>query len=180
MFVLWELFWTFFKLGFISFGGGYAMLPIIEHEALTHMWLTPQQYTEAVTLAGMAPGPVAMNSAVYVGYAAQGIPGVLAASLGIVLPSAIIMLLVATIFYKMYDNHWVQAALDGMKPAVVALIAYAAVNMTMNAGLLIGWSNSTYISIGIFALALLALVKFRIHPIAVILISGIAGMILYA
>lgn len=156
------------------------MLPIIEREALTHMWLTQAQYADAVTLAGMAPGPIAMNSAVYVGYTAAGLAGSLAASLGVVLPSAIIMLLVATIFYKMYDNHWVQAALDGMKPAVIALIAYAAVNMTMNADLLSGWSNSTYISIGIFVLALLALVKLRIHPIAVILISGIAGMVLYA
>ncbi|MBN3524782.1 chromate transporter [Paenibacillus apiarius] len=177
--MLWDLFWTFFKLGFVSFGGGYAMLPVIEHEALSHQWLTGQQYTEAVALAGMAPGPIAMNSAVYVGYMAAGWAGSLITSLGIVLPSTLIMFLVATIFYRVYDNHWVQAALDGMKPAVIALIAYAAVNMTMHSDFASGWNWRFLLPVSIFVCAILALMKLRMHPIAVILLSGIAGIIVY-
>lgn len=177
--MLWELFWTFFKLGFVSFGGGYAMLPVIEHEALSHHWMTAEQYTEAITLAGMAPGPIAMNSAVYVGYTASGLIGSIAASLGVILPSAIIMLLIATIFYRVYDNQWVQSALDGMKPAVIALIAYAAVNMAMHSGLTAKWTLSSFIPVAIFACALIALMKLKFHPIAVILLSGIAGIVIY-
>lgn len=176
--MLWELFWTFFKLGFISFGGGYAMLPVIEHEALSHHWMTAEQYTEAIALAGMAPGPIAMNSAVYVGYTASGWIGSIVASLGVVMPSAIIMLLIATIFYRVYDNHWVQSALDGMKPALVALIAYAAVNMAMHSGLAT-WTASSLLPVAIFACALLTLMKLKLHPIAVILLSGIAGIVIY-
>ncbi|MCE5168678.1 chromate transporter [Paenibacillus profundus] len=177
--MLWDLFWTFFKLGFVSFGGGYAMLPVIEHEALSHQWLTGQQYTEAVALAGMAPGPIAMNSAVYVGYMAAGWAGSLITALGIILPSAIIMFLVATIFYRVYDNHWVQSALDGMKPAVIALIAYAAVNMTMHSDFASGWNWGLLLPVIIFVCAMLALMKLRMHPIVVILLSGIAGIIVY-
>ncbi|MCG7408523.1 chromate transporter [Paenibacillus sp. ACRRX] len=178
--MLWSLFWTFLKLGFVSFGGGYAMLPVIEYEAAVHHWMSAQQYTEAVALAGMAPGPVAMNIAVYVGFTAAGLPGSLVASLGIILPSVMIMFLVATIFYRMYDNQWVQAALGGMKPAVIALVAYAAVNMAMHSEILQGYSIRTYASIVIFALSLLGLVKFRMHPITVILLSGIVGIAIYA
>lgn len=177
--MLWDLFWTFFKLGFVSFGGGYAMLPVIEHEALSHQWLTGQQYTEAVALAGMAPGPIAMNSAVYVGYMAAGWAGSLITALGIILPSALIMFLVATIFYRVYDNHWVQSALDGMKPAVIALIAYAAVNMTMHSDFTFGWNWGLLLPVSIFVCAMLALMKLRMHPIVVILLSGIAGIIVY-
>ncbi|WP_245596005.1 chromate transporter [Paenibacillus taiwanensis] len=178
--MLWSLFWTFLKLGFVSFGGGYAMLPVIEYEAAVHHWMSAQQYTEAVALAGMAPGPVAMNIAVYVGFTAAGWFGSLVASLGIILPSVMIMFLVATIFYRMYDNQWVQAALGGMKPAVIALVAYAAVNMAMHSEIVQGYSIRTYASIVIFALSLLGLVKFRMHPITVILLSGIVGIAIYA
>ncbi|WP_028594682.1 chromate transporter [Paenibacillus assamensis] len=177
--MIWDLFWTFFKLGFVSFGGGYAMIPLIEHEVLQHNWMTATEFTDAVTLAGMAPGSVAMNSAVYVGYAASGWIGSTAASIGIVLPSIILMFLVATLFYRMYHNHWVQAALDGMKPAVMALIAYAAFNMAVHSGLLNGYARYTWFSIVIFAVMLFALIRWKLHPIAVILISGIAGIILY-
>ncbi|GIP29739.1 chromate transporter [Paenibacillus sp. J23TS9] len=178
--MLLELFWTFFKIGFMSFGGGYAMLPVIEHAALKEGWMTTQQYTEAIALAGMAPGPVAMNSAVYVGYTASGWVGSLIASLGIVFPSAIIMFLVATIFYRVYDNHWVQAALNGMKPAVIALIAYAAYTMTIHSGFITGFSVSTFASIAIFIAALIAMIRFRVHPLAMILVSGIVGILIYA
>lgn len=178
--MLLELFWTFFKIGFMSFGGGYAMLPVIEHAALKEGWMSAQQYTEAIALAGMAPGPVAMNIAVYVGYSAGGPAGSLIASLGIVFPSAIIMFLVATVFYRVYDNQWVQAALNGMKPAVIALIAYAAYTMTVQSGFIAGLSVSTFASIAIFIAALIAMIRFRVHPLAMILVSGMVGILIYA
>ncbi|MEI0739306.1 chromate transporter [Paenibacillus sp. JTLBN-2024] len=178
--MLLELLWTFFKIGFMSFGGGYAMLPVIEHAALKEGWMTAEQYTEAIAIAGMAPGPVAMNSAVYVGYAAGGWIGSLVASLGIVLPSVIVMFLVATVFYRVYDNQWIQAALNGMKPAVIALIAYAAYTMTIHSGFITGFSFSTFASIAIFIAALTAMIRFRVHPLAMIIVSGIVGIVIYA
>ncbi|MCM3746209.1 chromate transporter [Paenibacillus pasadenensis] len=178
--MLMNLFWTFFKIGFMSFGGGYAMLPVVGQAVMDNNWMSPQQYTEAIALAGMAPGPVAMNAAVYVGYSTAGLPGSLVASLGMVLPSAIIIFLVATVFYRMYDNHWVQATLNGMKPAVIALIAYAAYTMTINSNIKAAATVSTFASVAIFIAALAAMIKFRVHPLAIILGSGIVGIWIYA
>lgn len=178
--MLMNLFWTFFKIGFMSFGGGYAMLPVVGQAVMDNNWMSPQQYTEAIALAGMAPGPVAMNAAVYVGYSTAGLPGSLVASLGMVLPSAIIIFLVATVFYRMYDNHWVQATLNGMKPAVIALIAYAAYTMTINSNIKAAVTLSTFASVAIFIAALAAMIKFRVHPLAIILGSGIVGIWIYA
>ncbi|UHA74889.1 chromate transporter [Paenibacillus sp. 481] len=177
--MLWDLFWTFLKLGFVSFGGGYAMLPVIEHEAIGQGWMNAEQYADAIALAGMAPGSIAMNSAIYVGYATAGVWGSVVSTIGIVIPSVFTMFMVATLFYRMYHNDWVQSALDGMKPAVIALIAYAAVSMVTHSGLIQGWSIGTLFAAGVFICALLALLRFRLHPIAVILLSGIAGIIIY-
>ncbi|SDT41302.1 chromate transporter [Paenibacillaceae bacterium GAS479] len=178
--MLMNLFWTFFKIGFMSFGGGYAMLPVIGQATLTNGWMDAQEYSEAIAIAGMAPGPVAMNAAVYVGYSTAGWPGSIFASLGMILPSAIIIFLVATFFYRMYDNHWVQATLGGMKPAVIALIAYAAYTMTINSNFKLAASVSTFASVAIFVAALVAMIKFRVHPLAIILGSGIVGIWIYA
>ena len=118
-----NLFFTFFKIGLFTFGGGYAMIPLIKHEVINnHKWLTDKEFVDLLTLAQAAPGPISLNTAVFVGYKQQGYAGALAAVLGVVLPSFSILLLVAMFFSNMRDNVWVDAAFKGMRPAVVALI----------------------------------------------------------
>ena len=118
-----EILKSFLKIGAFTFGGGYAMIPIIQYEVVNRRkWLSEQEYVELLTIAQAAPGPISLNTAVFVGYKCKGYKGALAAILGVVLPSFVIILLVAMFFHTMRDNRWVDAAFRGMRPAVVALI----------------------------------------------------------
>ena len=98
--VLWQLFYTFFIIGFVSFGGGYAMIPIIETEVMQHGWMTSEQLTNMIAIAGMSPGPIGANIAVLIGYSTAGLPGAIISTLGILLPSLILVLIVATFLYE--------------------------------------------------------------------------------
>lgn len=118
-----EILWSFLKIGAFTFGGGYAMIPLIQHEVINHRrWLREGEFVELLTIAQTAPGPIALNTAVFVGYKLRGYRGALAAVLGVVIPSFLIILVVAMFFADMRDNVWVDAAFKGMRPAVVALI----------------------------------------------------------
>ena len=118
-----EIFWTFLKIGAFTFGGGYAMIPLIQHEVINHRrWLREGEFIELLTIAQTAPGPIALNTAVFVGYKLRGYRGALMAVLGVVVPSFMIILVVAMFFADIRDNVWVDAAFKGMRPAVVALI----------------------------------------------------------
>ena len=118
-----EILWSFLKIGAFTFGGGYAMIPLIQHEVINHRrWLREGEFVELLTIAQTAPGPIALNTAVFVGYKLCGYRGALAAVLGVVIPSFLIILVVAMFFADMRDNVWVDAAFKGMRPAVVALI----------------------------------------------------------
>lgn len=118
-----EILWSFLKIGAFTFGGGYAMIPLIQHEVINHRrWLREGEFVELLTIAQSAPGPIALNTAVFVGYKLRGYRGALAAVLGVVIPSFLIILVVAMFFADMRDNVWVDAAFKGMRPAVVALI----------------------------------------------------------
>ena len=118
-----EILKSFLKIGAFTFGGGYAMIPIIQYEVVNRRkWLSEQEFVELLTIAQAAPGPISLNTAVFVGYKCKGYKGALAAILGVVLPSFVIILLVAMFFHTMRDNRWVDAAFRGMRPAVVALI----------------------------------------------------------
>lgn len=173
--MLLQLFWTFFKVGLVSFGGGYAMIPIIENEVAAHGWLTPERFAEVTTLAGMSPGPIAMNSAIYVGFQTAGLAGATAAALGIVLPSLIIVVAAAAFFYKAHQNRLVKSAFYGLRPIVTGLIVYAAIRFASVNGVFGGLTLHTAFALGIFAFALFAMAKLKMHPIYVILLSGIAG-----
>ena len=98
--MLWELFITFLKIGFMSFGGGYAMIPIIQHEVEQHAWMTTEHFAQSVAVAGMAPGPIATNTATLIGYKADGIVGAIISTIGMVLPSLVIVLIISSFFYK--------------------------------------------------------------------------------
>ncbi|WP_409345224.1 chromate transporter [Paenibacillus sp. MBLB4367] len=173
--MLFQLFWTFFKVGLVSFGGGYAMIPIIENEVASHGWLTPERFAEVTTLAGMSPGPIAMNSAIYVGFQTSGLAGATAAALGIVLPSLIIVVAAAAFFYKAHQHKLVKSAFYGLRPIVTGLIVYAAIRFASVNGVFGGLNVHTAFTLGIFAFALYAIAKLRMHPVYVILLSGVAG-----
>ena len=117
------LFASFFKIGLFTFGGGYAMIPIIQHEVIEHRrWIAKSEFLDLLTLAQSAPGPISLNTSVFVGYKLYGYRGAFTALLGIVLPSFVIILLIALFFSQIRHNEIVDAAFKGMRPAVVALI----------------------------------------------------------
>ena len=118
------LFRSFLKIGAFTFGGGYAMIPVIENEVIDRRgWIARRDFLDLLTLAQSAPGPIALNTAVFVGYKLRGLRGALAALAGVVVPSFTAILLIAFLFADIRYNPWVDAAFRGMRPAVVALIA---------------------------------------------------------
>ena len=121
--MLLKLFTTFFKIGLFSFGGGFAMIPLIQREVIErHKWINSKDFVDMLVLAQSTPGPIAVNTAVFVGYKTAGIAGAVAATLGTVLPAFIVILLLALFFAEVRENRYVDAAFRAMRPAVVALI----------------------------------------------------------
>lgn len=121
--MLLQIFTTFFKIGLFCFGGGFAMIPLIEREVIERWhWIDRKDFLDMLVLAQSTPGPVAVNTAVFVGYKTAGVVGAIAATLGTVLPSFIVILVVAMFFAEVRDNRYVDAAFRAMRPAVVALI----------------------------------------------------------
>ncbi len=125
-----QLFWTFFKIGAFTFGSGYAMIPMIEKEVVDRRkWFDKDDFYDQFALASSAPGPFALNTAVFVGYKMKGWWGSLAAVLGAVVPSFVIILVIAVYLTESSDNRYVEAAFKGIRPAVIALIAVPFINM---------------------------------------------------
>ena len=121
--MLFKLFTTFFKIGLFCFGGGFAMIPLIQREVIErHRWIDEKDFLDMLVLAQSTPGPVAVNTSVFVGYKMAGVAGAIAATLGTVLPSFIVILLLALFFAEVRENRYVDAAFRAMRPAVVALI----------------------------------------------------------
>ncbi len=168
------LFWSFLKIGIFGFGGGYAILALIEHEVVDiHGWMTTAEFTDIVAISQATPGPIAINCATYVGYTAtDSILGSAIATFAVCLPSLILASLAARFIYKFRDNKYVSAAFNGLRPAVVGLILAAGIS-------LINQDNFTdYISVIIFAVVALA-TYFKANPIILLVLSGIAGYLLY-
>lgn len=170
-----QLLWVYLKIGTFGFGGGYAMLSLIQHEIVDiHQWLTPQQFTDVVAISQMTPGPIGINSATYVGYAVtHSVWGAVLATVAVCLPSFILVLLISYFFAKCKDNKYIKAAMSGLLPMSVALIASAALLMMNRENFI------DYKSIGIFAVAFLATWKCNLHPILLICLAGAAGALLY-
>lgn len=168
------LFWSFLKIGIFGFGGGYAILALIEHEVVDiHGWMTTAEFTDIVAISQATPGPIAINCATYVGYTAtDSILGSAIATFAVCLPSLILASLAARFIYKFRDNKYVSAAFNGLRPAVVGLILAAGIS-------LINQDNFTdYISVIIFAIVALA-TYFKANPIILLVLSGIAGYLIY-
>lgn len=180
-----ELFLGFFQIGLSSIGGGYASLPMIQSQVVEkHGWLTLTQFTDIITIAEMTPGPIAINGSTFIGVQVGGIPGALIATFGCVLPSFLIVLTLGFFYYKYRDLKAVNGVLQGMKPAVVAMIASAGLSITIlalfgSSSILSSFKDINFIAIGIFLVGLLVLKKFKPNPIYIILGSGVVGLIVY-
>ena len=166
-----QLFITFFKIGLFGFGGGYAMLSLIQHEIVeSHNWLTTSEFTDIVAISQMTPGPIGINAATFVGYTASGnVWGAAIATIALCLPSFILMLIICKLFSLFRANPYFDAAFKALRPIVVGLIASAAL-------ILITPDNfSDYKSVIIFAVAFFITWKLKLHPILTIIAAGVFG-----
>ena len=165
------LFFTFFRIGAFTFGGGYAMIPLIQKEVVEDMcWMNDQECMDIIGVTQVAPGAVAINTAIYIGYKLLGIQGALVAALGIVLPSFLIITLIAVLFPRLQERPLVQAFFQGVRPGIVAMIAYAAYRMSHH--VLKGRFSQI-----LAASALVLVLLFQVHPIAAIIAGGLSGLI---
>ena len=184
-----ELFLTFLQVGAVSFGGGYAMISLIREKVQMHGWLTEEELLNMIAVSESTPGPIAVNMATFVGSAQGGFLGALVATLGIVLPSFVIILLIASLFTRLLKYGGVKATLGGIRPAIVAMIL--ATGLTMLLGLAFGiQSVKSTPTLDPKALLLFAIVvtlpylfskwkKKALSPILLILLSGVLGILFY-
>ena len=178
-----QLFYTFFKIGMFGFGGGYAMLSMIQGEVVTRYgWLTAQEFTDIVAVSQMTPGPIGINTATYVGFTATGsVWGSLIATFAVVLPSFILMLAISKFFLKYQKHPAVEAVFSGLRPAVVGLLASAALLLMNkdNFGAPQEDVQAFAVSCLIFLVAFIGTRKYKVSPILMIVACGVAGLLLY-
>ncbi|QPW60959.1 chromate transporter [Clostridium botulinum] len=166
-----EMFVIFFKIGAFTIGGGYAMLPLIEREIVDKKsWIEKEEYLDMIALAQSSPGPIAVNTSVFVGYKIGRVPGIFATTLGSVLPSFLIILVVASFFVGIQNNIIVEKIFKGIRPAVVALIAAPVIRMGKDAKI-----NKKTVIIPIIVAILVGF--FKVMAIIVIIVSAILGII---
>lgn len=186
-----QLFWTFFKIGLFTFGGGYAMIPLISQEVVGLNWLTEAQLINYIGISEATPGPFAINIATFVGATQGGFLGAVCSTLGVVLPSFIIILLVASIFRHFEENKFVNGALRGINPVVYALIIGTGVvllvkNFWTNAFDFSATPDFDYISLIIAAIVVAGSLVFKkvkgknLSAIWIIVFGAVAGMVLYS
>ncbi len=172
---LWTLFVVFFKIGLFSFGGGYAILPLIQKEVVViHKWITVSQFTDIVAVSQVTPGPIAINSSTYVGYLVTGnVIGATVATVGLIMPSVIIMTVFSIFFLKFQDNKYISNAFAGLRVVVVGLILSATL-------LLMDKDNFIdFKSIIIFGVTLLLFLKWKVNAIWLTVGAAIAGILIY-
>lgn len=171
-----QLLLVYLKIGLVGFGGGYAMLSLIQEEVVTkHGWLTFQEFTDIVAISQMTPGPIGINSATYIGYTVTGsVWGSIVATGAVMVPSFILVLLISISFAKIKDNKHFNALFSGIRPASVGLIG-AAFLLLLNRENFID-NTSIFLFLGAFVLV----VKRWMHPILVIVLGGVAGFLIYA
>ncbi len=177
-----QLFLSFLQVGLFSIGGGYAAMPLIQSQVVhIHPWLTMSEFTDLITIAEMTPGPIAINSATFVGIRIAGIPGAIVATFGCILPSCFIVSLLAFVYYKYKGVSAVQSILSSLRPTVVALIAAAGLSilkLVLFSGTPAMFRNVNWVGAGIFLAAFFVLRKWKINPILVMSFCGVAGLCL--
>ena len=173
-----QLFFSFLQVGMFSFGGGYAAMPLIQGQVVTaHKWLSMSEFTDLITISQMTPGPIAVNSATFVGIKIAGIPGALVATFGCILPSCIIVTVIAKLYLKYRNMAKLQGVLNSLRPAVVAMIASAGISILITAF----WGNAAAIALAgtkwslvvIFVVCIVLLRKIKMNPIWVMVLAGV-------
>ena len=176
-----ELFITFFKIGLFTFGGGYAMLPLIQKEVLNHGWMEIEEIINFIAVSESTPGPFAINCATYVGMETGGVLGAVCATLGVVTPSFIVILAVARFYKKFKESKIVSSVMTGLRPAVIGLIGSALLSMILTVFLPDGFDfggiviSDLLVSLAI-AVVMTVLVFKKVHPIIIIALSAVAGI----
>lgn len=169
--IYWDSFKTFFKIGAFTLGGGYAMIPIIESEVVDkRQWIDKKEFLDLIAIAQSCPGVFAANISIFIGYRMRKVKGAVCACLGTVLPSFLIILFIATFFHRFMDVPWIAAMFNGIRPAVVALIAVPTFNLAKSAGISLA---NCWIPI-ISALLIWAL---GVNPIYIIIAAGVCGFL---
>ena len=181
-----KLLWAFFQVGMFSIGGGYAALPLIQNQVVDiNAWLTMGEFSDIITISQMTPGPIAINTATFVGIRVGGIPGAVIATFGCILAPCVIAVILA-ILYKKYKNLWiVEGILGSLHPAVIGLIAAAGLGIIINAvwngtGLSFDVKSLNYIALALIAASLFLLRKFKPNPLFVIFGAGIVGGVVFS
>ena len=168
-----QLFWSFFKIGAFTFGGGYAMIPLIQKEVVNRKkWLEDEEFMDMLAIAQSVPGQISLNTAVFVGNKMRGCKGCLMTSLGIILPSFIVILLIALVFTEFKDNPNVERVFKGIRPAVVALIAAPLWGMGKKAGM-------TWKTLWISVAALFVIWLLGVSPVYVVMVTIAVGIVYY-
>lgn len=178
-----QLFFSFLQVGLFSIGGGYAALPLIQNQVVEmNPWLSMQEFTDLITIAEMTPGPIAINSATFVGIRIAGLPGAVIATMGCIFPSLILVSLLAFVYYRYKKLSLLQSVLASLRPAVVALIASAGLSILFEQVMFGGQdallSNLNWIGLLLFAIAFTLLRKLKWNPILVMSLCGVGGLLL--
>ena len=175
-----QLFLSFLQIGALSFGGGYASMPLIEAQIVTsHGRLTMTEFSDLVTIAEMTPGPIAVNAATFVGTKVAGVLGALVATAGCILPACVLVTLIARLYLKYRNLTVLQSVLGSLRPAVVAMIASAGLTILMNAfwgSRTVVLANTNYVMVAIFVLSFVLLRKTKLSPIAVMVLAGVLNL----
>ncbi len=189
--IFWELFWVFCKIGVVNFGGGYAMLSLIQSEVvLQHHWLTMQEFTDIVALSQMTPGPVGINAATYVGYSAvvaegypmyMGVVGAILASFAVILLPFILMIFLAYLFRRYRHSLVMGTCFSVLRPIVIGLIASAALMLMTKENFSSPQENTLLFGLNVLicAGAFLAVFRYKVNPLKVISLAGLIGIGVY-
>lgn len=173
-----ELFWTFFRIGLFTFGGGYAMLPLIQQEVQAHGWMSIEDLVNFVAVSESTPGPFAVNVSTYVGSEMGGVLGAFCATMGVVLPSFLVILVVARCYERFRSSRVVKGLMCGLKPAVIGLIGSAIVSVGQTVFFPQGLALSAGFWCSLVIFAGMAVLAFRkVHPIVVIALSACLGIL---
>lgn len=173
-----QLFLSYLKIGFFGFGGGYAMLSLIQNEIVEQPgWLSPAEFADIVAISQITPGPIAINSATYIGYSVAGVWGSVVATVAVCLPALTIMMLLTKFFLKLKDNRYMHGIIEGMKPVVIGMIAAAALLLMFpktdeEANFIDLWS-------WVFFLGCLYGSYRKVNPILLIVLSALGGIFVY-
>jgi len=180
-----NLFWSFFQIGLFSIGGGYAAMPLIQHQVVDlHPWLSMAQFADIMTIAEMTPGPISINAATFVGIRVGGILGAFTATAGCIAPSCMIVTLLAMLYYRYRGLQMMQGILSGLRPAVVAMIASAGISLLILAlygtrELPTELRSMDLTAFVIFVASLIILRCRKINPIYIMLGAGVVGVWMY-